>query len=164
MASPITSAEVLLARASDPSLVLLDVRSGPDRVARFEAGHLRGAVFVDLDRDLAEIGDPAKGGRHPLPSPEAFGKTLGALGVGPESSVVVYDDRDGANAAARAWWMLRAIGHADVALLDGGFAAAKDPGFPIATGPSGVSNAPDGYSATPSKCTKCDGPTSTATS
>lgn len=132
--SPIVSAEALAARFGDPRLVVLDARSGPDRRARFCAAHVRGARFVDLDADLAAPADPARGGRHPLPEPATFAATLGRLGVRPESRVVVYDDRDGANAAARAWWMLRAIGHAEVALLDGGLAAAGEAGVPVVAG------------------------------
>lgn len=140
MSDPLVTAEVLASSLGAPELVLLDVRSGPDRRARFAAGHVRGARFVDLDSDLAEAGpqpDAARGGRHPLPSPAAFAATLGHLGIDPKSRIVVYDDRDGANAAARAWWMLRAIGHADVTFLDGGLAAAKEAGLPLETGDGG---------------------------
>lgn len=125
---------------ADPRLVVLDARSGPDRRERFASAHIGGARFVDLDADLAAIADPKHGGRHPLPAPSAFGETLGRLGVRPESRVVVYDDRDGASAAARAWWMLRAIGHEDVALLDGGLTAAIEAGVPTETGPQVAAN------------------------
>lgn len=134
----VVSALALAAERQDPTLVLLDARSGPDRRERFLASRLRGARFVDLDADLARIGDPARGGRHPLPPPTDFAATLGRLGVGPASRVVVYDDRDGANAAARAWWMLRAIGHRDVAVLDGGLAAAREAGLALESGPAGL--------------------------
>ena len=88
--------------------------------ATYKAGHLPGAVFVDLDTDLA--GPPGIGGRHPLPDHRRFSETLGRLGISSNSHVVVYDDVAG-RIAARMWWMLRAIGHENVQLLDGGLTA-----------------------------------------
>ena len=95
----------------------LDGRSGRDAYAR---GHLPGAVFVDLDRDLAAPATAADG-RHPLPDPEAFAARMAALGVSDEDTVIAYDDAGGVM-AARLVWMLRVTGH-DAALLDGGFTA-----------------------------------------
>ncbi|WP_166389047.1 sulfurtransferase [Catellatospora methionotrophica] len=109
-------------RSEQPTTVL-DVRwrlSGPPGRDDYEAGHVPGAVFVDLDRDLC--GPPGAGGRHPLPHPEALEGALRAAGVREGRPVVVYDTGDGM-AAARAWWTLRWAGHADVRVLDGGFAA-----------------------------------------
>ena len=118
-----------------PTTILLDARGGADGKTRFAAGHLRGARFVDLETDLSEVGpDAAEGGRHPLPAPAAFAAALGRLGVEPSSDVVVYDDLGGANAAARAWWMLRALGHERVRVLDGGLAAAIEAGLPVIEG------------------------------
>jgi thiosulfate/3-mercaptopyruvate sulfurtransferase len=107
-------------------VVIADVRWSPAdgtaaATAAFESGHIRGAVFFDIDRDLA--GEPFVDGpgRHPLPSPEAFARTLGARGIGAATHVVAYDDvRD--SLAARLWWMLDALGQ-PVSLLDGGLAA-----------------------------------------
>jgi thiosulfate/3-mercaptopyruvate sulfurtransferase len=97
----------------------LDDRSGAEAYA---AGHIPGAVFVDLDSALTAHGsDPALGGRHPLPDPEDFAAAMGALGIGDEDTVIAYDDAGGV-IAARLVWMLRATGH-DAALLDGGLAA-----------------------------------------
>lgn len=101
--------------------VLLDCR--PDE-ALYRAGHLPGAVHALLDRDLsAPTSDPALGGRHPLPSPAAFAETLGRWGITPASHVIAYDAQGGANAAARLWWMLTALGHTRVQIVDGGLPA-----------------------------------------
>src|SRR5258708_24330891 len=84
-------------------------------------GHIPGARYADLNRDLsAPIG--AHTGRHPLPSPEAFAAWLGAIGIGDDTQVVAYDEANG-SIAARLWWMLRWLGHGAVAVLDGGFKA-----------------------------------------
>ena len=89
---------------------------------------------MDLETDLAEkSADAANGGRHPLPSPQHFNQLLAQWGIRPESHVVVYDDKNGANAAARFWWMAEAIGQR-VQVLDGGLAAALGANYPIASG------------------------------
>ncbi|MFO0697399.1 MAG: sulfurtransferase [Polyangiales bacterium] len=112
-------------------LVLLDARTGADARASYEAAHLPGARFLDLETELAgPHPDASEGGRHPLPEPSAFARRLAGMGVGAESDVVVYDTQGGANAAARAWWMIRALGHRRVRVLDGGLAAAVAAGVP----------------------------------
>lgn len=86
----------------------------------YAAGHIPGARYLHLDRDLASAVTPASG-RHPLPRPEALAERLAAAGVGAETQVVAYDDASGAF-AARLWWLLRWLGHAQVAVLNGGWA------------------------------------------
>lgn len=117
--------------AEHPEVVLADVRWGLVGGAKrdaYLAGHLPGAVFVDLDRDLAAHGRDGAG-RHPLPDPAAFAAALSRLGIGDGDTVVAYDDDSGA-IAARLVWMLRTIGQ-DAAVLDGGLAGWQgrlDPG------------------------------------
>lgn len=111
--------------------VIIDARGGEDARRRYETLHLEGARFADLDTDLAHIRENlAEGGRHPLPEPGAFARLLGDLGIAPDTPVVVYDDKNGANAATRFWWMLRAAGHKEVGVVDGGLEAAVKAGFP----------------------------------
>lgn len=118
---PIVDAAWLTAHRDD--VILADVRfylDGRDPRAAYDAGHLPGAVYVDLHRWLAA--EPsAEAGRHPLPTPEHFAAGLGRAGIGDDTAVVAYDDAGGV-IAARLVWMLRALGH-DAALLDGGIAA-----------------------------------------
>ncbi|MYR96061.1 MULTISPECIES: sulfurtransferase [unclassified Streptomyces] len=119
----ITASECASESAGPRPPVLLDVRwqlGGPHGRPDYEAGHLPGAVFVDLDTELA--GPAGSGGRHPLPDPEAFGAVMRRAGVGQDTPVVVYDGGQGW-AAARAWWLLRWTGHQNVRVLDGGLAA-----------------------------------------
>ncbi|MBO0805667.1 MAG: sulfurtransferase [Nocardiopsaceae bacterium] len=116
--------------------VVLDVRwrlGGPPGVEDYRAGHIPGAVFVDLDRDLAA--PPGRGGRHPLPSPADFQAAMRRLGVSDGRPVVAYDAAD-STAAARAWWLLRYFGHRDVRVLDGGYRAWTEAGLPSEAGPS----------------------------
>lgn len=110
---------------------VLDVRwrlGGPPGIDDYRRGHLPGAVFVDLDRDLS--GPPGTAGRHPLPEPGAFEAAMRRCGVDADRTVVVYDDAD-AMAAARGWWTLRYFGHPDVRVLDGGYRAWADAGRPV---------------------------------
>jgi len=127
--------------ATGPPPVLLDVRwrlagsPGPPGIAAYRAGHLPGAVFVDLDRDLSGASGP--GGRHPLPEAAAFQLAMRRAGVSDGRDAVVYDEAD-ATAAARGWWMLRYFGHSRVRVLDGGYRAWVAAGQPVVTGAGGA--------------------------
>lgn len=117
------------------NLIILDARAGKDVKQNYLEKHISGARFIDLDKDLAEIGeDAAFGGRHPLPSVEKFAETLSDLGISEEAHIVVYDDKNASNAAARAWWMLRSFGLEKVQVLDGGMQAAEKEGFEFSSG------------------------------
>ncbi|WP_157246294.1 sulfurtransferase [Nonomuraea typhae] len=113
------------------TVTLLDVRggiSGPPGIDRYREGHLPGAIFCDLDADLAAT--PGAAGRHPLPTAEHFQAAMRRLGVSRGRTVVVYDDA-GATIAARAWWTLRYYGHHEVKVLDGGLPAWSALGLPV---------------------------------
>lgn len=123
-------------RAGLGSCTILDVRyrlTGPNARADYEAGHVAGAAFVDLDVELAAT--PGRGGRHPLPDPDTFAAAMRGHGVSADRTVVCYDFSD-SSWAARAWWLLRYHGHPDVRLLDGGYAAWERAGGPVEAGPA----------------------------
>lgn len=128
--SPIIQPEDLLnLKVQGKDFILIDADGGGKE--RYLANHLDEAHFVDLETDLSgPVNDPANGGRHPLPQPIVFAETISKLGINSESHVVVYDDKNGSNAAARFWWMLTAIGYDNVQVLNGGFKAALNVGFP----------------------------------
>ena len=105
--------------------------SDPDGATRdYAQGHIRGAVYADLNRDLSDLSKQGLG-RHPLPDASAFSAVLGRWGWKPGMQVVGYDAANGAIAAARLWWMLRLIGERNVAVLDGGVKAWTDAGFAL---------------------------------
>jgi len=115
---------------------LLDVRwrlDRPDGRPAHRAGHLPGAVYVDLDSELARHGQAPTEGRHPLPTTDELQRSARGWGLREGEPVVVYDDLGG-QSAARAWWSLRAAGVADVRLLDGGLTAWTSAGRPLETG------------------------------
>ncbi len=116
-------------------VVVLDVRwrlDQPDGRPAFRDGHVPGAVYVDLETELAAPADPALG-RHPLPTREALQDAARGWGLRDGDAVVVLDDLGGMS-AARAWWLLRHAGVADVRLLDGGWSAWAAAGLPVETG------------------------------
>jgi thiosulfate/3-mercaptopyruvate sulfurtransferase len=129
---PLISGEELAACL--PRVRVFDARPGR---AAYTSGHVPGALHADLNVHLSSASDPsfdpAVGGRHPLPSVAAWAAQLGAWGVGPETKVVIYDAANGSHAAARMWWMLRAIGHERVWVLDGGLDSALRAGLQLVT-------------------------------
>ncbi|MGG7439679.1 sulfurtransferase [Chryseobacterium arthrosphaerae] len=132
--SPVISPSELK-NLSKEKLIILDARTGKDVKQNYLEKHIRGARFIDLDKDLAEIGDNAAfGGRHPLPAVEKFAETLADLGISEDSHIIVYDDKNGSNAAARAWWMLKSFGLENVQVLDGGMQSAENNGVDFSTG------------------------------
>jgi thiosulfate/3-mercaptopyruvate sulfurtransferase len=127
-----------------PGLRLCELRwspAGPTPRSRYDQGHLPGAVFMDMDRDLSVPQARGPGGRHPFPPPETLARALARLGIGPETLVVVYDDGPG-TVAGRLWFLLRAHGHRRVRLLDGGLAAWTASGRPLSTQEPAVAPAP----------------------
>lgn len=131
---PIIQASELLQLYKSENLILIDASNGKNAKSNYDAKHLDGALFVDLNTQLADIKeDLSLGGRHPLPKIEDFATTLSQLGITSKSHVVVYDDKNDANAAARFWWMLKAVGHEKVQVLDGGFQEAEKNHFPISS-------------------------------
>ena len=129
-------AEELRTRLAEPGWTVIDCRSdlGDPKAGRrdYLAGHVPGAVFLDLDEDLAGPVTPQTG-RHPLPDPEVLAGKLGALGIHRNHKLAVYDDSHG-GVAARAWWVLRWLGHEEAYLLDGGFAHWKALRLPLQSG------------------------------
>ncbi|WP_068162578.1 sulfurtransferase [Rhodococcus phenolicus] len=122
--------------ASGTPVRVLDVRwslTEPDGRAAHEAGHIPGAVYVDLETDLSDHGATGRG-RHPLPSADALEAALRRWGVDDGDTVVVYDDWNRAG-SARAWWLLRAAGLDDVRILDGGWAAWRADDRPVTAEP-----------------------------
>jgi thiosulfate/3-mercaptopyruvate sulfurtransferase len=135
MSTLISAADLAALLVAGPVPRLLDVRwklGGPPGRAEFRRGHLPGAVYVDLDTELAGHGEPADG-RHPLPAPADLQAAARGWGLDDGDTVVVYDDL-GNLSAARAWWLLRNAGVRDVRLLDGGLAAWRAAELPVVAG------------------------------
>jgi thiosulfate/3-mercaptopyruvate sulfurtransferase len=124
---------------------VLDVRwslGGPAGLPFYEGGHIPGAVYVDLDTELARHGEPHEG-RHPLPATDDFQKTARSWGLNDGETVVVYDNWNSL-AAGRAWWLLRYMGAADVRVLDGALPAWMAAGHPLAAGSDDMTNVTTG--------------------
>jgi thiosulfate/3-mercaptopyruvate sulfurtransferase len=136
----LVTTEWLASQLGAPDLRVADVRWYLDPARRgreaYQAGHIPGAVFLDMDEDLSAPGGgrgrPA--GRHPWPGPEQVARVMSAAGIGPGTRVVAYDDQAGAM-AARLWYLLRAYGHDAVAVLDGGLPKWTAEGRPLDTKP-----------------------------
>lgn len=128
----------LAARLDDPETAIVDCRFELTRPEWGEhawaAGHIPGALYAHLERDLSGPVGPHTG-RHPLPAPERLAATLGGWGIDRTVQVVAYDQSSGAY-AARLWWLLRWLGHERVAVLDGGLGAWRAAGLPLDTAPA----------------------------
>lgn len=137
---PLISAAQLAAAIDSPQLRIIDCRFNllePDAGREaYVGGHIPGAVYADLDKDLAAPVTPDSG-RHPLPTAATLASTFGKLGIAEDTFVVVYDNQGGA-VAARGWWLLRWLGHNKVALLDGGLAAWTAQGSSLEEGVTAV--------------------------
>lgn len=135
--SPLISVDTLAARLDDPRVLIVDTRwylgqPGDGRTA-YDAGHIPGAIHLDLDADLADPQGFGAPGRHPLPDPAAFEDRMAAAGIGDDTLVVAYDDAGGW-VASRLWWMLDNLGHrGGEAVLDGGWQAWLAAGLPSST-------------------------------
>lgn len=142
----LVEAEVLAAHLAEPDLRLFDCRfelADPEAGRRgYAEAHLPGAVYLDLDRDLSDHTRHGHG-RHPWPRADAFCARLGALGVGRDDQVVLYDAGDGSMAAARAWALLHLLGHRRVAVLDGGLRRWQQLRLAVTAAPS--ARAPSTY-------------------
>ena len=135
MSGPLVSAAWLRERLGDPGLLVVDCRYRLGEPGAGEElwreGHIPGAAFMDLDRDLA--GEPGEGGRHPLPEPDDFEAAARRAGIGPDTVVIAYDEA-AEGGAARLWWLLRHFGHDRVSVLDGGLRGWREEGGPLEAG------------------------------
>lgn len=95
--SPIINPEELLNLKNSAEIILIDARAGINSEENYQKEHLKGARYVDLNRDLATVENPANGGRHPLPSFTKFSEVLSKIGIEPSSHIIIYDDKNGAN-------------------------------------------------------------------
>jgi thiosulfate/3-mercaptopyruvate sulfurtransferase len=134
---PLISVAELAARIHEPDLRVCDVRWYLGDLARgareYLEGHIPGARRLDLEADLSDHDSPSSLGRHPLPDATRFAARLGAVGIGTHDVVVAYDDGSSVP-ASRLWWMLDALGHRGVRVLDGGISAWRGAGLPLETG------------------------------
>lgn len=132
--SPIIEVDELLKIYKNPAVMIFDVSNSRNAKANYETEHIEGAFFIDLNTQLADIKtDISEGGRHPLPIIETFAKTLTSLGITKNKHIVIYDDKNGSNASARFWWMLKSVGHEKVQVLNGGLNQAKENYFPMSS-------------------------------
>lgn len=144
---PLVSTDWLAARLDNPDLKILDASwympaQARDAQAEYAAAHIPGAMFFDIDR----IADTASSLPHMLPLPANFGAAVGALGIGNEDDIVIYDGA-GIFAAPRVWWTFRVFGHSRVAVLDGGLPKWKRENRPLEAGP--VTPTPKNFRANP---------------
>jgi thiosulfate/3-mercaptopyruvate sulfurtransferase len=135
VSEPLVSVAWLRERLGDPGLRVVDCRYRLGEPGAGEKlwleGHIPGAAYLDLDRDLAA--EPGERGRHPLPDPEDFQAAARRAGIGPDTLVIAYDEA-AEGGAARLWWLLRHFGHDRVAVLDGGLRGWREEGGPLEAG------------------------------
>jgi thiosulfate/3-mercaptopyruvate sulfurtransferase len=130
--SPVIEVEELLKIYKNSDVMIFDASSGKNAKANYEKSHIEGSFFVDLNSQLAEVkNDLSNGGRHPLPPIETFANNLTELGISADKHIIIYDDKNGSNAAARFWWMLKSIGHEKVQVLNGGLDSAIQKQVPM---------------------------------
>src|SRR6478736_4247348 len=131
MFTTLIDAESLSGLLAGPGACVFDCRAVLGELGAglraFEAGHLPGAVHLDLEHDLSKLGDGSRG-RHPLPDRAVIAAKFAAVGLSAGKQAVAYDDQNGAY-AGRCWWLLRWLGHDAVAVLDGGIQAWEAAGF-----------------------------------
>lgn len=134
MTAPLITVFELKSQLSSPAVKVFDCRyalmdPSHGRV-QYDKSHLSGAIFVDMNRDLAAPHIPGKTGRHPLPAKAEWIRTVCRWGLTPDVHVMLYDD-GGGSSSSRMWWMLKWIGHEKVSVLDGGWQAWQAAGLPV---------------------------------
>ena len=133
MYTTIISAPKLFEQLDNPQWLIFDCRFNVTQPQwgreQYDGGHIPGALYCDLDKDLSSP-PTSDSGRHPLPDWQSLGEKLAAWGVSDDSQVVVYDEAVGA-VAARMWWTLRWLGHTKVAVLDGGLGKWREASYPL---------------------------------
>lgn len=138
---PLVGIQWLASQREDPAVAIVDCRFDvADHQAgrrAYDAGHIPGARFMDVERDLSRPAVAGEG-RHPLPEAQHFETAARAAGIGSDTCVVCYDEA-GEGGAARLWWLLRHFGHPAAAVLDGGFAAWVRAGEPVSQQPAQIS-------------------------
>jgi thiosulfate/3-mercaptopyruvate sulfurtransferase len=148
VADPLITTGSLRERLGEPHLVVVDCRWRLGQPGAGEPlwreGHIPGAAFLDLDRDLSD--PPGERGRHPLPAADNFERAARRAGIGADSRVVAYDEA-GEGGAARLWWVLRHFGHDEVTVLDGGLRAWREEGGELRAGDEEIE--PGDFTATP---------------
>jgi thiosulfate/3-mercaptopyruvate sulfurtransferase len=144
--SPIIEVEDLREIHKNTEVMIFDVSNSKNAKNNYLTEHLDGAIFIDLNTQLADIkSDLSDGGRHPLPKIEDFAKTLTDLGISKEKHIIIYDDKYGSNAAARFWWMLKSVGHQKVQVLNGGLKHAMENHFPMSSKSEIITRAAEPY-------------------
>lgn len=143
---PIIEVEMFLNIYKNADVLIFDVSNSKNAKTNYDTEHIEGALFVDLNTQLADIkSDVSIGGRQPLPKIETFARTLADLGISKDKHVIVYDDNNGSNAAARFWWMLKSVGHKKVQVINGGFNHAKNENFPMSSKVETIKQASEPY-------------------